>query len=123
MKRILFVLITVIALSVHTFAAEQLSPKQLASLVASAKTTAEHERIANQYRAQADKLLAESNDHARMAAAFRANPVTNNEKRASATVNHCEYLAQSLRERSRKIRALAEEHERMAQAARNSSLR
>ena len=117
MKRIVFVLVTVFALSVPSFAAEQLSPQQLASLVASARTTVEHERIANYYRNQADKLLAESNDHAKMAAAFRANPVTNNEKRAGATVNHCEYLAQSLKERSQKIRALAEEHQSMAKAA------
>jgi len=74
MKRIILVLVTVFALSLPSFAAEQLSPQQLAALVASAKTMVEHERIANYYRAQADKLLSESNDHARMAAAFRANP-------------------------------------------------
>jgi len=66
---------------------------------------------------QADKLLAESNDHAKMAAMFRANPVTNNQKRALTTVNHCEYLAQTLKEKSQKIRALADEHQRMAKAA------
>lgn len=117
MKSFVFVLVTVFALSVPSFAAEQLSPQQLASLVASARTSVEHERIANYYRNQADKLLAESNDHAKMAAAFRANPVTNNEKRAAATVNHCEYLAQSLKERSQKTRALAEGHQSMAKAA------
>ena len=117
MKSFVFVVVTVFALSVPSFAAEQLSPQQLASLVASARTTVEHERIANYYRNQADKLLAESNDHAKMAAAFRANPVTNNEKRAAATVNHCEYLAQSLKERSQKTRALAEGHQSMAKAA------
>jgi hypothetical protein len=117
MKSFAFVLVTVFALSVPSFAAEQLSPQQLASLVASARTSVEHERIANYYRNQADNLLAESNDHAKMAAAFRANPVTNNEKRAAATVNHCEYLAQSLKERSQKTRALAEEHQSMAKAA------
>ena len=50
MKRIVFVLVTVVALFLPSFAAEQLSPQQLASLVASAKTTVEHERIANYYR-------------------------------------------------------------------------
>jgi hypothetical protein len=123
MKRIAFILVTVLALiSVPAFAAEQLTPQQLASLVASAKTSVEHTRIATYYRTQADKLLVESNDHARMAATFRANPVANNEKRASATVNHCEYLARSLKEKSQKLRALAEEHEGMAQAAQNPFL-
>ena len=117
MKRIAFVLVSVLAFSIPTFAAEQLTPAQLASLVASARTTTDHTRIADYYRAQADKLLAESNDHARMAANFRGNPATNNEKRAQATVNHCEYLSQTLRAKSERVRALADEHEKMAKAA------
>ena len=117
MKQIAYVLVAVFAFTVPAFAAEQLTPVQLASLVASAHTATEHTRIADYYRAQADKLLAESNDHARMAEAFRANPAANNEKRAQATVNHCEYLAQSLKARSEKARALANEHERMAGAS------
>jgi hypothetical protein len=116
MKRIAFVLAAIVALAVPTFA-EQLTPQQLAALLAGAKTTSEHVRIASYYRAQADKLLAESNDHARMAAAFRANSATNNEKRAQGTVNHCEYFAQTLKAKSEKLRAVAEQHDRLAQAA------
>lgn len=117
MKRISYVLLAVLTLTVPNFA-EQLTPAQLASLVASARTTADHARIANFYRAEADKLLSESRDHARMAAAFKANPATNNDKRAQVTVNHCEYLAQSLKAKSQKARALAEEHDAMAKATR-----
>jgi hypothetical protein len=117
MNRIVSILVASLALTVPTFAAEQLTPVQLASLVASARTSADHVRIANFYQAEADKLLAESNDHARMAAAFRANPATNNAKRAQATVNHCEYLAQNLKVKSQKLRAIAGEHDRMAKAA------
>jgi len=117
MKRIAIVLVAVLALTAPTFAAEQLTPAQLASLVASARTTTEHSRIADYYRAQADKLAAESNDHTKMAATFRANPATNNEKRVQATVNHCEYLAQTLKASSEKARALAAEHGQMAKAA------
>jgi hypothetical protein len=50
MKRIILVLVTIFALSLPSFAAEQLSPQQLAALVASAKMMVEHERIANYYR-------------------------------------------------------------------------
>jgi hypothetical protein len=117
MKRIAFVFAAVIALTVPTFAAEQLTPHQLTSLVASDKTSAEHLRIADYYRAQADKLLAESNDHARMAAGFRANLATKNTKRASGTVNHCDYLAQMLKAKSEQARAFAAEHTLMAKAA------
>jgi hypothetical protein len=116
-KRIAFVFAAALALTLPTFAAEQFTHQQLASLVASAKTSAEHLRMANYYRAQADRLLAESNDHARMGAAFRSNPATNNAKRANGTVNHCEYLAQTLKAKSEGVRALAEEHERMAKGA------
>jgi hypothetical protein len=117
MKRIAFIFAIVLVLTAPTFATEQLSRQQLASLTASAKTPAEHLRIANYYRAQADKLLAESNDHARMAAAFRANSVTNSDKRVRETVNHCEYLAQTLKVQSERDRTLVVAHERMAAAA------
>lgn len=116
MKRIAFVLIAVLAFTTSNFA-EQLTPAQLASLVASARTSADHARIANFYRAEADKLFAESQDHARMAAAFRGNVATNNNKRAQGTINHCDYLAKSLKARSQKARALADEHDRMTKAA------
>lgn len=117
MKRIVFVFLAVLALTVPGFSAEQLTPAQLASLVASARTTADHVRIAEYYGAQADRLDAQSDDHAKMAATFRANPTTNNEKRVRETVNHCEYLAQTLKARSEKARALADEHEQMSKAA------
>ncbi|HEY2468548.1 MAG TPA: hypothetical protein VGI45_12025 [Terracidiphilus sp.] len=117
MKRIAFVLAAIFVITVPTFASAEFTSRQLASLVAGAKTAAEHQRIANYYRAQADKQLAESNDHARMAAAFRANPATNNDKRVQSTVNHCEYLAKTLRAKSDTARALADDHERMARVA------
>ncbi|HLY41872.1 MAG TPA: hypothetical protein VKR52_11700 [Terracidiphilus sp.] len=120
MKRIAIV-VTFILATVPVFAAsaqpEQLSKKQLAALVATAKTPADHQRIAAWYRVEAQQLLAASNDHARMAAAFRSNPSTNNGKFAPGTVNHCAYLAQSLKQQSEKARALAEEHEHMAESA------
>jgi hypothetical protein len=122
MKRIVLILIVILSLSFPTFAAskapqDQLSKKQLVVLIAMARTAAEHEQIAAYYRAEAGRLLAESNDHARMAVAFRSNPATNNDKTVRGTVDHCAYLAKSLRQRSDKARLLAEEHERMAKAA------
>jgi len=117
MKRIAFFLVASFVLTVPTFAAEQLTPHQLASLAASAKTNAEHQRIANFYRAQADKLLAESDEHVRMATAFRANSATNNDKQVFSTGNHCAYLTKTLKAKADKVRAIAADHERMARAA------
>ena len=120
MKRIAFIFALVLALAVPSFATsnpERLSQKQLDSLIAGASTPAEHQRIADYYRAESARLLAEASAPAQMAAAFRANPVTNNEKTARGTVNHCEYVANTLRTKSAKARALAENHERMAHAA------
>ena len=95
---------------------QQLSSKELAALVGSAKTAAEHQRIAAYYRGESERLLAESNDHARMALSFRVNPATNNDKHARGTVNHCDFLAQSLKAKAEKAVELAELHERMAAA-------
>lgn len=122
MKHIAFVLTFALALTLPVFATstsqpEHLSKKQLTGLIATATTPAQHHRIADYYRAESDKLMGESNYHAAMAAAFRANPMTNNPKAAFRTVDHCEYLAQSLKSKAEKAEALALEHERMAQAA------
>ena len=61
--------------------------------------------------------MAESYHHEEMAAAFAANPATNNHMSAFGTVNHCEYLARGLKVKANKGLALALEHERMVQAA------
>jgi len=125
MKRNIAIVSVVLAMAVTGFAAsvpqsaEQLSKKQLSALILSAKTPAEHERIAKYYRSQADLLLAESNEHAKMAAEFAANPATNNSKNTHATVHHCEYLAQSLKAKSVSSAQLAEQHEQMAKDAAN----
>lgn len=125
MKRNIAILSVVLAIAVTGFAAsvpqsaERLSKKQLSALVAGAKTPAEHKRIATYYRSQAELLLAESNEHAKMATELAANPATNNSKNAHGTVHHCEYIAQSLKAKSVKSSQLAEQHEQMAKDAAN----
>ena len=116
MKHIALLFALILALAMPTFATslpERLSKKQLDSLIASAKTPTEHQRIADYYRAESDRLLAEANDHAQMAASFRASA----DKRVNSNVDHCVYVAKTLKAKSAKALALAEDHERMAQAA------
>ncbi len=123
MKRTLAVLTFVFAIAVSGFAATTspsapaLTKKQLNSLIAEAKTPADHQKIAAYYHAQAEQYLAESNAHTKMAAELAKNPATNNSKRAAGTVQHCEYVAQTLKTKSLQAEKLAGEHEQMARDA------
>jgi Tfp pilus assembly protein FimT len=124
MKRMIVLLSVVLALSVTVFAQapatqqnENLSKQQLNSLIASAKTPAEHQRIAHYYSAQAESYLAQSKEHAQMAEGYKGNPTINNSKFSKGTVSHCEYFAQSFKEMSTKAGEMAQMHEQMAKDA------
>jgi uncharacterized membrane protein len=94
-----------------------LSKQQLLSLIASAKTPAEHIRIAQYYGAKAQDYLAQSKEHAQMAEEFKMNPVTSSSKFSAGTVNHCEYLAQNFKQKAEQMQKLEQEHEQMAKDA------
>jgi Tfp pilus assembly protein FimT len=124
MKRTLAVLSFVLVLAATAFAqttqaqkAEKLSKQQLLSLIATAKTPVEHSRLAAYYTAEAQDYLAQSSEHGQMAAEYKKNPTINSSKFATATVNHCEYLAQHFKENAMKMQELAHEHELMADEA------
>lgn len=97
--------------------AGNLSKQQLVSLVANAKTPAEHLRIAQYYGAKAQDYLAQSKEHEQMAEQFRANTVTSSSKFSRGTVNHCEYLAQNFKQKAEQMQKLELEHEQMAKDA------
>ena len=124
MKRTLALLSVSLILAVASIAqttsavrAEKLSKPQLLSLIATAHTPAEHERIANYYDARARDFLAQSAEHAQMAAEYRKNPMISSSKWATGTINHCEYLAQSLKNDAVKMQELAQLHREMAASA------
>jgi hypothetical protein len=123
MKHMIAVLVFAMTLTVSGRAAttqqtqDPLSKKQVSALIATAKTPAEHERIAAYYRGQASDYLAQSQYHAQMASEFKGNPATNNDKVVRQTVNHCAYLAESLRAQSAKAAELARQHEQMSNDA------
>jgi len=94
-----------------------LSKQQLVSLIASAKTPAEHIRIAQYYGAKAQDYLAQSKEHAQMAEHFKSNPLTSSSKYSIGTVNHCEFLAQSFKQKAEQMQKLEQEHEQMAKDA------
>jgi hypothetical protein len=94
-----------------------LTKRQVSALAASARTPAEHQRIADYYNMKVQSLLAESATHQKMAEQFKANPVTNSAKQQTGTVNHCQYLAVSLRNRAEQFQRLAQQHKQMAEQA------
>lgn len=94
-----------------------LTKRQVSALAGSARTPAEHQRIADYYNMKAQSLLAESATHQKMAEQFKANPVTNSDKQQIGTVNHCLYLAVSLRNRAEQFQRLAQQHQQMAEQA------
>ena len=93
---------------------EHLSKQQLNTLIASAKTPAEHERLAQYYRSQASDYLAEAKDHESMVAAYKANSSLSNEKNRASTIGHCEYFVKTFKELAVKSQELAALHEQMS---------
>jgi hypothetical protein len=102
---------------VTQLATEQFTVKQLNALIATAKTPADHERIANYYELKAQEYRAEAQAHAQMLAGFMANSATNNGKAHFGTVDHCDFMFKSLNQRAREAHKLALEQERMALVA------
>jgi hypothetical protein len=66
---------------------EHFSKRQLNSLIATAKTPAEHQRIAQYYQAKSQDYLAQAEEHEQMVAAYKANPSLTAKSQAS-TINH-----------------------------------
>jgi hypothetical protein len=96
---------------------EKLSKRQLLSLIATAKTPAEHNRIAQYYRAAAQDYLAQSKEHEEMAARYKENPTISSSKFVTGTVNHCEYFVETFKALAANSEELAVLHERMASEA------
>jgi hypothetical protein len=96
---------------------DNLSKQQLLSLIASAKTPAEHIRIAQYYGAKAQDYLAQSKEHAQMAEQFKKNALTSSSKFSAGTINHCEFLAQDFKQKAENMQKLEQDHEQMAREA------
>lgn len=121
MKRTLAVLslVFVIALAANSQSAsqqqsEKLGKKQLATLVANARTPADHARLATYYAAQAQNDLDEAQFHEQMAGNFHDSAVASSDKFATGTVKHCLYIHDRLKKDAAKMQALAQQQERMA---------
>src|SRR5579863_8174516 len=93
---------------------EHFSKRQLNTLIAEAKTPAEHQRIAQYYHAKAEDYLAQAKEHEQMLAAYKANPSLTAKSQAS-TINHCEYFVKTFNELAVKSQEFAKLHEQMVE--------
>lgn len=97
-------------------AGKTLSKKQLSELVATAKTAADHRKLAEYYRAAAAKHEAEAKEHVELAAKYKANPTISESKRPGApdTASHCLTFAEHCRKQAAIMSEMAAMHDEMA---------
>ncbi len=93
----------------------RLTGKELRELIMTAKTKADHQRIAGHYKAETDRLIEEAKEHEEMAVMYRKNPPYLAAKHPWAIgEKHCRGIAERLRQAAEKTRALATMHEAAA---------
>ena len=99
--------------------AKRLSKKEVNALIATAKTPADHLRLARHYKGEADRYDAEAKDHAEMAATYRRRPTASEIKRPGAadTAAHCQRVSEELTRAAAEARELASAHDAMAKEA------
>jgi hypothetical protein len=97
----------------------KLTSKEVKTLVATAKTPADHMKLAKYYEGEAAKLEAESKMHEELAQIYRKNPNAMGMKTPMnpTSAEHCEYFAKATREAAKAAKDLAAAHEQMAKAA------
>ena len=96
-----------------------LSKQELKTLITSAKTMQDHERVARHFKAKADELEAEAKEHTELAAQYKANQTSHPTKHPlnMPTAAHCQYLAADLHKAAERARELAADHREMAKQA------
>jgi hypothetical protein len=123
-------MLTIASLVLSSFAASSaadsaqnktISKKELKVLLTTAKEPAEHRKIAEYYRQQAQRLSASSKQHAQMAEIYAKDPVyKSRESKTGDTAmgaNHCRKWAKLEAEEAKEAESLAALHENMAKAA------
>lgn len=93
----------------------RLTKKELHGLMQTAKTKADHQKIAGHYKAEAGRLIDEAKEHEEMAEMYRKNPPYLAAKHPWAIgEKHCRGIAERLRQAAEKAGALAAMHEAAA---------
>jgi hypothetical protein len=93
---------------------ETLSKKELHSLIRTAKTAQDHQKLAEYYRQQAEFFTEERADHVQMAKDYADNPMTHRPSKFPDPSRHCRELVSYYAEQAKHATALAEYHDGMA---------
>ena len=98
---------------------QALSKSELKNLVANAEKTADHERIAQYFDAEATRYEAEAKDHGELAPFYQRNPdpALSKHPGSQRSFQHCDSLTKSLHEAAENAHQLAADHREMAKAA------
>jgi hypothetical protein len=96
---------------------QTLTKRELKAFTASARTAADHERIAEYYRVEAKRLGAKQHEHEQELAEYYKNPVRYPSKYPTMG-DHCRSLAAYYKMAALKAAAQADMHERLAQDVR-----
>ena len=116
------VLVSFIPQSFAADSEKSLSKKEVKALIATAKTPAEHRRIANYYRQQAARLTADAKEHVAMAEEYAKNPrfaamETKQQASFGQGASHCRRWADLYNKQAKEAEALSALHEEMAKSA------
>ena len=96
---------------------EKLSRQQLKSLISSAKTPADHQRLASYYRDEAARLKAKQREHEEEAAEYYKDPPRHPGPKYPTLGQHCRDLAGYYGIAAQKALTMADMHETLAQEA------
>ena len=118
MKAVVFAAAFGLAVSA-TVADKPLTKAELKSLISTAKTRADHQRIAQYFEAEAARYEMEANDHGELAPIYKRKPDPARLTRdaSSRAFEHCEALSRDLQRVAEEARNLAAEHRTMAHEA------
>src|SRR5215475_8257455 len=105
--------------SVNPVAAHEFTEKDAKRLAATAESAADHMKLANYYRAEAEALDATGAAYEQAATSLRAHPLPKNFA-APGSAARWEFAAKGFREKAASNRALAVSHEELAENARAS---
>jgi hypothetical protein len=95
----------------------RLSKGELKNLVATAKTAADHERLAGYFDAKAAQLESDAKDHDELAQEYKRNPTVSRRVEKSQSYEHCRELARDFAKAAQDARRLAADHRAMAKEA------
>jgi hypothetical protein len=95
---------------------QQLTRREARQLKTTMKSPEDHSKLAQHYKAEADKLDAEAAGYEEAAATYRHGPMVKN-LMSPTTPGRYEYIAKTHREKANSVRELATSHEQMAKNA------